>query len=109
MTIIRKNPLFEIAIEDKTLVINNTDFKKDNGRWLLEDILGVELIKHSSILNKIIEVTFGLNYPAKSYELRIRMENGFKDIVLTNCNIENTEQLLYEINQLIVAKENKTN
>jgi hypothetical protein len=59
-----------------------------------------------SFLNKIIEITFGLNVPAKSNELRINMENGFKDIVLTDCNIEKVETLIYEINQLILKKQN---
>jgi len=55
-----------------------------------------------SFLNKIIEVTFGLNVPSKSDELRINTENGFKDIVLTNCNIKEVEILIYEINQLLL-------
>ncbi|PBJ12849.1 hypothetical protein [Flavobacterium sp. ACN6] len=104
MTAIRKNPLFEIYIKNDYLVINNTDFDKDNGIFEIENILDVELIRNLSFFNKIIEITFGLNVPAKSSELRINIENGFKDIVLTDCNIEKVELLVYEINQAISKK-----
>lgn len=64
MTEIRKKPLFEIYIKDNYLVINNTDYRKDSGIFEIESILNVELIRNLSILNKIIEITFGLNVPA---------------------------------------------
>jgi len=102
IAIIRKNPLFEIYVENDYLIVHNTDYKKDNGRFEIESIAHVELIRHLSFLNKIIEVTFGLNVPSKSDELRINTENGFKDIVLTNCNIKEVEILIYEINQLLL-------
>lgn len=102
MAEIRKNPLFEIYVENEYVVINNTDYRKDNGRFEIESITHVQLIRHLSLLNKIIEVTFGLNVPSKSDELRINTENGFKDIVLTNCNIKKVEILIYEINQLLL-------
>ena len=102
MAIIRKNPLFEIYVENDYLIVHNTDCRKDNGRFEIESIARVELIRHLSFFNKIIEVTFGLNVPSKSDELRINTENGFKDIVLTNCNIKEVEILIYEINQLIL-------
>lgn len=101
MAIIRKNPLFEIYFEDGHLVLNNTNYKKDNRVIDIENIQSLELIRNLSFLNKIIEMTFGLNFPAKSYELRINMENGFKDIILTDCDINKVETLIYEINQTI--------
>jgi|GEM_PF-2412052 len=104
MAIIRKNPLFEIYFEDGHLIINNADYRKDNSVIDIENIQSLELIKHLSLLNKIIEVTFGLNFPAKSNELRINMENGFKNILLTNCDISKVELLIYEINQIIIKK-----
>ncbi|MBB4800979.1 putative ubiquitin-like protein YukD [Flavobacterium nitrogenifigens] len=104
MAIIRKNPLFEIYFTDGHLVINNTDYKKDNRAIDIENIQSLELIKNSSFLNKFIEVTFGLNFPAKSYELRINMENGFRDIILTDCDIDKVELLIYDINQIIIKK-----
>lgn len=100
--VIRKNPLFEIYIENDYLIVHNTEYRKDNGRFEIESITHLELIRHLSFLNKIIEVTFGLNVPSKSNELRINTENGFKDIVLTNCNIKEVEILIYEINQLLL-------
>ncbi|WP_125718277.1 hypothetical protein [Flavobacterium ustbae] len=105
MFVIRKNPLFEIDITDEYLVINNTDFIKDNGTFEIESLESVELLRNLSYFNKIIEVTFGFNVPARSNELRINMENGFKDIVLTNCNIEKVELFVYEINQAIIKKQ----
>lgn len=107
MAIIRKSPLFEIYIENDYVVINNTDYRKDNGRFEIDSITYVELIRNLSFLNKIIEVTFGLNVPSKSNELRINTENSFKDIVLANCNIEKVEILIYEINQLILKSKTK--
>lgn len=107
MTAIRRNPLFEIYIKNDHLVINNTDFRRDNGIFEIDSIVNVELIRNLSFINKIIEITFGLNVPAKSSELRINLENGFKDIILTDCNIEKVELLIYEINQAIIKKESK--
>jgi len=104
MAIIRKNPLFEIFIEDSHLIINNTDCKKDNRAVEIENIQNLELIRNLSFLNKVIEITFGLYLPAKSNELRINMENGFKDILLTDCDISKVELLIYEINQIIIKK-----
>ena len=105
MAVIRKNPLFEIYVENDYLIVHNTDCRKDNGRFEIESIARVELIRHLSFFNKIIEVTFGLNVPSKSDELRINTENGFKDIVLTNCNIKEVEILIYEINQLLLKNQ----
>lgn len=104
MAVIRKSPLFEIYVENDYLIVNNTDYRKDNGRFEIESITHVELIRHLSFLNKIIEVSFGFNVPSKSDELRINTENGFKDIVLTNCNIKEVEILIYEINQLLLKR-----
>jgi len=99
MAIIRKNPLFEIYMDYGHLTINNTDYQKDNRTIDIENIVNVELIRNLSFLNKFIEVTFGLYLPAKSNELRINMENGFKDIILTDCDIKKVELLIYEINK----------
>jgi len=104
MAIIRKNPLFEIYVEDGHLVINNTDYSKDNRAIDIENIQSLEFISNLSFLDKIIEVTFGLNFPAKSNELRINMENGFKNIILTDCEIDKVELLIYEINQILNKK-----
>jgi hypothetical protein len=45
MTEIRKKPLFEIYIKDDYLVINNTDYRKDNGVFEIESIENVQLIE----------------------------------------------------------------
>ncbi|PBI87555.1 hypothetical protein BSF41_29920 [Flavobacterium sp. ACN2] len=107
MSVIRKNPLFEIYIKNDHLVINNTDFRKDNVIFEIDSIVSLELIRHLSFINKIIEITFGLNVPKKSCELRINLENGFKDIVLTDCDIKKVELLIYEINQVIIKRESE--
>ncbi|MBW1657905.1 MULTISPECIES: hypothetical protein [Flavobacterium] len=107
MTVIRRNPLFEIYIENDHLVVNNTDFRRDNGIFEIDSITSVELIRNLSFINKIIETTFGLNVPAKSSELRINLENGFKDIVLTHCDLKKVELLIYKINQAIIKRENE--
>jgi hypothetical protein len=106
--IIRKSPLFELYVENDHLVINNTDHRKDNGVIKISDILSLEIIRHLSIMNKIIEVSFGFCVPAKSNELRINMSNGFKDIVLTDCDIAKTESIVYNVNQMIIKKINET-
>lgn len=101
MMIIRKKPLFEIYMDESHLVINNADHQKDNKVIEIEDIISLELIRNLSFFNKIIEITFGLYYPAKSNVLRINMNNGFMDIILTNCDIEKVEILIYDVNQII--------
>jgi hypothetical protein len=40
--------------------------------------------------------------------LRINFKNGFKDIVLTNCDIKKTELIINEVNLLILEVENNT-
>ena len=104
--IIREKPLFEIFIENDYLVINNTENTNNNGRFKIENCTGVELIQNLSFFNKLIQVYFGLTFPAKSNELRINMENSFRDIILKDCNIKKVELLIYEINQLIVKRKN---
>lgn len=104
---IRKQPLFELFLENNCLIINNTDYIKDNCRISIDEILSLEIMKHLSFVNKFIEVIFGFNIPAKSNELRINMKNGFKDILLTDCDIEKAEKIIYEINRLIINKENE--
>lgn len=105
---IRKNPLFEIYIESNHLVINNNDYIKDNCVINLNDILSVERIKTLSLFNRIIEVYFGFLRPSKSDIFRIHLKNGFKDVLLTECDIKKTDALIYEINHEIIKQANKT-
>lgn len=106
--IIRKNPLFELFVEDNHVIVNNVDYLKDNCVLNLKGILNIELIRSLSFFDKIIEFTFGFWQQSKSDVLRIYLKNGFKDIVLTNCDIKKTELIIYEINLLILEQENKT-
>ena len=101
---IRKHPVFELFLENNCLIINNADYNKDNCRINIDEIISLEIIRHLSFLTKFIEVTFGFNIPAKSNELRINMKNGFKDILLTDCDIEKAGKIIYEINSLIINK-----
>ncbi|KRD11498.1 hypothetical protein ASE21_07265 [Flavobacterium sp. Root901] len=100
MTENTKKPLTEIYVKNNYLVINNSE------TFEIEKILSLELIRNLSFLNKIIQVTFGLIVPAKSNKLRIKLKNGFKDIMLADYNIEKVEILIYEVNQLILKKQN---
>lgn len=104
MTRIREHFLFDIYIENDFLIINNTHYAKDNGKFGLESILTTELIRKLSFWNRILEVTLGLAVPAKSYFLRINFENNFKDIVVPNDLVKKTEVLIYEINQFLFDK-----
>ncbi|HCQ14037.1 hypothetical protein [Flavobacterium sp.] len=106
--IIRKNPLFELYVENRHLVIRNEDYIKDNCVVDLNSISHLELIRSLSFFDKIIEFTFGFWQQSKSDVLRIHLKNGFKDIILTNCDIKKTELLIYEINLLILELENNT-
>jgi hypothetical protein len=106
MKTIRTNPLFELYVENDVLIINNTQHIKDNGCIKIEDIEGVELIRELSFWNKVIEETFGLIVSAKSQKLRIHFENGFKDIVVTDCECKKVEFLIYEVNCLILKTQN---
>ncbi|PJJ10023.1 hypothetical protein CLU83_3410 [Flavobacterium sp. 1] len=106
MKIIRTNPLFELYIENNALIINNTQHSKDNKRIKIEDIESVELIRELSFWNKIIEVTFGFFVPAKSELLRIKFEDSFKDILVTDCDSKKVKSLVYEVNLLIIKTQN---
>jgi hypothetical protein len=106
MKIIRTNPLFEIYIENDFLIINNTQHSKDNRRINMKDIESVELIRELTFWNKVVEVTFGFLVNAKTELLRIRFENGFKDIIVTDCDTKKVELLIYEVNSLIQKTQN---
>ncbi len=106
--VIRKNPLFEVYVENDFLIINNTDYIKDNCVIRLNDIIVVGVIRSLSLFDKIIEVVIGFRQNSKSDTLRINLKNGFKDIILTNCDIKKIELIVYKINELINKEVNKT-
>ena len=106
MKTIRTNPLFELYIEKDVLIINNTQHSKDNGHIKIDNIESVELIRELSFLNKVIEVTFGFLVNSKTELLRIRFENDFKNILVTDCNTNKVESLIYELNYLILKSQN---
>ena len=108
-SIIRENPIFEITIENNHLIVNNTDYHKDNCIINLNDILSLELIRNLNFIDKLMYVAFGFYGEAKSNELRINLRNGFKDIVLTECDIKKVELIIYGVNQKIISKINKEN
>lgn len=105
--IIRKNPLFELYVEENHLIVNNTDYSKDNCFINLNTISRLELIRNLSVLEKIIEVTFGFWKQSKTDILRINIKKSFKDILLTDCDIKKIELIIYKINRLILEQENK--
>lgn len=107
--IIRKNPLFELHVEENYLIVNNTNYSKDNCFINLNRITSLELIRSLSFLEKIIDVTFGFWQQSKSDILRINMRNGFKDIVLTDCDKKKIELIIYKINLLILEQGNNSN
>lgn len=106
MKTIRTNPLFELYLKNDVLIINNTQHFKDNRHIKIEDIESVELIRKLSLWNKVIEQTFGFLVPAKSELLRIRFENSYKDISVTDCDSKKVESLVYEVNTLIQKTQN---
>lgn len=106
MKTIRTNPLFELYIENGFLIINNTQHSKDNAHIKIEQIDSIELIRELTFWNKAIEVTFGFIVKAKSEIVRIRFENGFKDITVTDCDTKKVESLIYEVNFLIQKAQN---
>lgn len=95
MKIIRTNPLFELYVENNFLIINNTQYSKDNRRINIDDIESVELIRELTFWNKVVEVTFGFLVNAKTELLRIRFENGFKYIIVTACDTKKVELLIF--------------
>jgi hypothetical protein len=101
MKTIRTNPLFELYIENDFLIINNTQHSKDNAHIKIEQIESIELIRELTFWNKVIEVTFGFVVKAKSEIVRIRFENDFKDIYVTDCDTKKVESLIYKLNNLL--------
>ena len=106
--VIRKNPLFELYVEDHHVIVTNDDYVRDNCIINMKTIYSLELIRSLSFFDKIIEVSIGLWMQSKSDVLRIHLKNGFKDIVLTNCDIKKTALIIYEINHLLLKQENNT-
>jgi len=106
MKSIKTNPLFEFYVENDVLIINNTQHSKDNAHIKIEDIESVELIRELSFWNKVMEQTFGFLVNAKSERVRIRFEDGFKDIVITDCDSKKAESLIYEVNCLLLKTQN---
>ena len=106
MKTIRTNPLFELYVENDFLIINNTQHSKDNGHINIDNIESVELIRELSYWNKVIQQTFGFLVQAKSELLRIHFEDGFKDILVTDCGTKKVESLIYEVNFLIQKIQN---
>jgi hypothetical protein len=105
---IRKNPLFELYVENHHVIVTNDDYVKDNCIININTISSLELIKNLSFFDKIIEFTFGFWQQSKSDILRIHLKNGFKDIVVTDCDIKKVGLIIYEINLLIIEQENNT-
>ncbi|PKB16575.1 hypothetical protein [Flavobacterium sp. 5] len=103
---IRTNPLFELYIENNILVINNGEDLKNNGHIKTADIESIEFIRELNFWNKILEVTFGLIVSVKSEYVRIRFKDGFKDLLVTNCDRKKVEYLVYDVNLLILKTQN---
>jgi hypothetical protein len=97
---IRKNPIFELYIEENHLIVNNLDHHKDNCELNINEILNIELIKKDTIINKTIDLMFGFGNPSYSNILKIYLKNQFKEIVLTDCDTEIVQDLITEINNL---------
>ena len=106
---IRNFPLFELYVANNHLIVTNSNNVKDNCNLNLKDILSIELLRNLSFLDKVIEVYFGFWRPSKSDVLRINLKNGFKDILLPDCDNNKTALLIYEINHLIINQVNNTN
>lgn len=100
--VIRKNPLFELYVENGYLIINNTDYYNDNGAINISDIISLEISDKSiDIFETVATIFTGFNIPKKSCELNISTRNGIKEIILTDCDIEKTEKIIYTVNLLI--------
>ncbi len=105
--IIRQNPLFELYVDDNSLIVNNTNYFKDNCVINLKDISKIEIIRNTSFFSKVIELYFGFFLEAKSNMLRISINGKIKNIVLNNCNIEKAEIIVYNVKQFITHKNEK--
>lgn len=99
---IRKNPVFELYIENNMLIIYDADNVKDSCEINSIDVISVNLIKYNSVLDKIIAGFFGFNYPKKSNEIRIVTKSGAKNIILTNCEMDKVIVQINKINQIIL-------
>ncbi len=96
--LIRNNPKFEIYIDENYLIVNNEDFKKDNCNYKLTEIIDVELIFNDNLFSKIITFLIsGWELPKNSTTLRIKHNNGVKEIILTNCNIKKVEKIFISL------------
>ena len=102
---IRKFPLFELYVENDFLIINNRDYINDNGIIELSDIVEIELVKQPFDIIECIAAFFsGINTRKKSEKLQIKMRNGIKKILLTDCDIDKVEHLVNNINSKKIKK-----
>ncbi|HJS00978.1 MAG TPA: hypothetical protein VJ780_08600 [Flavobacterium sp.] len=92
---IRKHPSFELYIENNFLIINNHDYVKDNGIIDLSDVIEIKLLKQQfDIIAYIATFISGTNSQKRSDILEIKMKNGIKEILLTNCDINKVEAII---------------
>ncbi|MEN9907663.1 MAG: hypothetical protein RLZZ540_804 [Bacteroidota bacterium] len=99
---IRKFPLFELSLENNFLIINNQDYTKDNGVIELSDIVEIKIIKEAfDVIAYIAAFISGTNSLEKSDKLQIKMKNGIKEVLLTNCDINKVEDIINIIKKQI--------
>ncbi|KDN56581.1 hypothetical protein [Flavobacterium seoulense] len=92
---IRKFPLFELYVENNFLIINNHDYAQDNGIIDLSDILEIKFLKQQfDFIEYIIAFVSGINIRKRSDKLQIKMKNGIKEILLTNCDINKVQDII---------------
>jgi len=100
-TNIRLNPVFELYHENNFLIIKNPNYFKRNYVISIQEIESIELIRCFSFWKKIIKVYFKFWKPTKSFFLIVNLKNGWKNILLNDCNTKKTKKAINKINEML--------
>jgi len=99
--IISANPVFELYLENNYLIINNSNYFKGNYVIPFQEIESIELIRCFTFWDKIIKAYFKFWKPTKSLFLILNLKNGWKNILLNECNTKKTKKAINQINEML--------
>lgn len=99
--VIRTNPVFELYHENNYVIINNPNYLKGNYVIPFQEIESIELIRCFTFWDKIIKAYFKFWKPTKSFFLIVNLKDGWKNILLNDCNTKKTKKAIDKINEML--------
>ena len=107
--LLRKNPLFELIVNEDSFEINNTDYKFKNGIYKLDEIKSAELIDRkldwfSTIFGNLIGFFLGGGGGYEVAEAKFQVNSHSQkriEVKLINCDLEIAKEFLEQIHSKI--------